>query len=137
MKYKGSCLCREITFEITGEFESFYLCHCKLCRKDTGSAHAANMFSSNAELRWLSGEDKVRTFQFRSTQHIKSFCSICGSAVPNIQMNGTLVVVPAGCLDSDVSLRPQGHIFYSHRANWDNFLDKLSKYDELPDEHKK
>ena len=54
MKYKGSCLCGEITFEIIGEFESFFLCHCERCRKDTGSAHAANLFSSSARLIWLS-----------------------------------------------------------------------------------
>ena len=42
--YSGSCLCGEIRFEIEGEFELFYLCHCEYCRKDTGSAHAANLF---------------------------------------------------------------------------------------------
>jgi hypothetical protein len=42
--YSGSCLCGEIRFEIEGEFERFYLCHCEYCRKDTGSAHAANLF---------------------------------------------------------------------------------------------
>jgi len=40
----GSCLCKKINFEIEGEFDSFYLCHCGRCRKDTGSAHAANFF---------------------------------------------------------------------------------------------
>jgi len=48
--YAGSCLCGEVRFEIEGEFERFYLCHCEFCRKDTGSAHAANLFSSTAAL---------------------------------------------------------------------------------------
>jgi len=82
MKYKGSCLCGEVTFEIEGEFENFFLCHCERCRKDTGSAHAANLFSSTAKLRWLSGEDKAKIFNYRSEGHIKSFCSNCGSALP-------------------------------------------------------
>lgn len=55
MLYKGSCLCDEITFVIEGEFEQFFFCHCERCRKDTGSAHAANLFSSTAKLSWLSG----------------------------------------------------------------------------------
>ena len=55
MIYKGSCLCGEVTFEIEGDFDNFYLCHCERCRKDTGSAHAANLFSSTAKLKWLSG----------------------------------------------------------------------------------
>jgi hypothetical protein len=37
-------------------------------------------------LKWVSGEDKITNFTLPSTQHNKSFCSICGSALPNIQM---------------------------------------------------
>ncbi len=131
-KYAGSCLCGEVTFEIEGVFEGFYLCHCDRCRKDTGSAHAANLFSSTAKLRWVTGQEKTRIFDFRSEGHIKSFCTICGSAVPNVQMDGKLLVVPAGSLDSDVDIRPQGHIFYASRANWDVELEKVRKYDKLP-----
>jgi hypothetical protein len=58
MKYKGSCLCGEIIFEIIGEFESFFLCHCERCRKDTGSAHAANLFSSKTSRTYLLGGTK-------------------------------------------------------------------------------
>lgn len=28
MKYLGSCLCGEVTFEVDGDFGDFYLCHC-------------------------------------------------------------------------------------------------------------
>jgi Uncharacterized conserved protein len=134
MKYEGSCLCGAIIFKIEGEFENFYLCHCERCRKDTGSAHAANLFSSTAQLTWLSGQDKARTYDFNSTGHIKSFCSICGSALPNIQMDGALVVVPAGSLDTDVPIRPQGHIFIANKANWDSDLDDVPRFDRLPPE---
>ena len=134
MKYLGSCLCGEVTFEIEGDFENFYLCHCGRCRKDTGSAHAANLFSSTAKLRWLSGQEKTRTFNFRSEGHIKSFCKTCGSALPNIQMNGELLVVPAGSLDTDIEIKPKAHIYYDSRANWDNELEKVFKFNVLPKE---
>ncbi len=133
MDYQGSCLCGAVRFTIKGEFENFYLCHCERCQKDTGSAHAANLFSSTAKLHWLSGEDKVQTFNYKQEGHIKSFCSICGSALPNLQMNGTLLAVPAGCLDTAIPLPPQGHIYYAHRANWDHDLEQVPKFDELPD----
>lgn len=131
-KHTGACLCGKATFEIEGSFERFFLCHCEYCRKDTGSAHAANLFSSTAKLIWLSGENNIKTFDFESSGHIKSFCSKCGSALPNIQINGTLLVVPAGSLDTDVSIVPEGHIYCSHKANWDNDLHKVQKFDELP-----
>lgn len=133
MLYQGSCLCGDVTFTVEGDFENFYLCHCERCRKDTGSAHAANLFSTTAALTWLTGEENVRTYDHLSEGHIKSFCARCGSALPNLQMEGKLLVVPAGCLDSDVPLRPQGHIYCAHKANWDRDLAGLPAYEELPD----
>lgn len=128
----GSCLCGKVNFKIEGDFENFYLCHCKRCRKDTGSAHAANLFSSTAKLSWISGEENVRTFTLPSTQHTKSFCSTCGSALPNLQMEGKLLVVPAGSLDSEFSMMPDAHIFVSSKADWDNDLEKLPMIEKLP-----
>jgi hypothetical protein len=49
--HSGSCLCGAVTFTVEGAFDRFYLCHCSHCRKDTGSAHAANLFASTAALK--------------------------------------------------------------------------------------
>ena len=109
-KNTGSCLCGEVTFEITGPFTTFFLCHCERCRKDTGSAHAANLFSTSAKLTWLSGEQNITTFTLPETRHSKSFCTICGSALP-IQLNKKLIQIPAGSLDSDVTIAPHSAHF--------------------------
>jgi hypothetical protein len=130
--YVGSCLCGEVRFEVIGDFERFFLCHCGRCRKDTGSAHAANLFSSTATLNWVSGEDKIKTFHLPSTRHERSFCSECGSAVPNVQMNGALLVVPAGSLDSALETRPDAHICVASRAEWDRNLEDVPSIEDLP-----
>jgi len=130
--YSGCCLCGAVRFEIEGEFDRFYLCHCQHCRKDTGSAHAANLFSSTATLKWLSGQDNVRRFDLPGTRHSKSFCGTCGSALPRVKMHGTLLVVPAGSLDSDLPLRPDAHLFVSSRASWDEALEELPTFHRLP-----
>jgi len=134
LTYSGSCLCAGIQYEISGEFESFFFCHCRFCRKDTGSAHAANLFSSTAELRWLKGGDRVRTYDHENSGHIKSFCPDCGSALPNLQRGGSLLMVPAGSLDSDLEVVPNGHIYLSQKANWDHRLEDLPRYGTLPGE---
>ena len=131
-KYAGSCLCGEVRFEIEGEFECFYLCHCEYCRKDTGSAHAANLFSSTAALKWVSGESKVSQFNLPATRHSKCFCGTCGSALPMMQMSGQLLVVPAGSLNSEVRIRPNAHIFVSSKAGWDDALEKVPAVDGFP-----
>ncbi|MCV0429494.1 MAG: GFA family protein [Roseibium sp.] len=130
--HAGSCLCGTVKFEIKGEFESFFLCHCKHCQKDTGSAHAANLFSTSAQLSWLAGEDFATAFNLPETRHKKSFCAKCGSAVPNLQMDGKLLVVPAGSLDTAPDLRPNGHIFTASRADWDNNLQDLPAFEKFP-----
>ena len=131
-RYSGSCLCGEVRFEIDGKFEHFYLCHCEYCRKDTGSAHAANLFSSIASLKWISGESNVRRFNLPATRHSKCFCNKCGSALPMMQMEGKLLVVPAGSLNSEIQNRPNAHIFISSKASWDDALDKVPVVSGFP-----
>lgn len=131
-KHVGSCLCGEVRFEVLGEFEQFFLCHCGRCRKGTGSAHAANLFSAAAQLTWLSGQSNVRTFRVPLTRHERSFCSECGSALPSVQADGCLLVVPAGALDSVVELRPNAHICTASSAHWARRLDDVPRFDHLP-----
>lgn len=130
-KHQGSCLCGAVRFEIEGAFERFFLCHCGRCRKGTGSAHAANLFSSRAALRWLSGAQNVKTFAVAGTRHARSFCSACGSALPR-PFAGSALVTPAGSLDSAVDLRPDAHICMSSRADWDHDLEQAPSFDGLP-----
>ncbi len=124
-KHSGSCLCGAVRFEVEGEFERFFLCHCERCRKGTGSAHAANLFSSTATLKWLSGEDQLSSFDLPGTRHGRAFCRTCGSPMPMLRKGGELLRVPAGSLNTRVELRPTAHIFMASRANWDESLESV------------
>jgi hypothetical protein len=129
-QHLGSCLCGAVRFKVGGSFERFYLCHCAHCRKDTGSAHAANLFSSTAKLEWLSGQDKVRCFNLPQTRHTRCFCAVCGSALP--YASEKLLVVPAGSLDTDLTILPDGNIFTASRAPWDHNLASATSYEAFP-----
>lgn len=131
-KHSGSCLCGAVRFDIEGAFERFFLCHCEHCRKDTGSAHAANLFSSSATLKWASGEEQITQFTLPGTRHSRSFCRVCGSALPMMQMNGALLVVPAGSLNSEVGIEPDAHIFVASKASWDEALESVPRIAKLP-----
>ncbi|WP_088329415.1 GFA family protein [Lacimicrobium sp. SS2-24] len=130
-EHLGTCLCGTVTFTIQGDFDCFYLCHCRHCQKDTGSAHGANLFSQSAQLTWLSGAQAVTSFTLNGTRHSKSFCQHCGSALPNTQAEGMLVV-PAGCLDTPVALLPSAHLFCASKAAWETDLDRVPCYEKLP-----
>lgn len=129
-KHQGSCLCGAVQFEIDGAFEHFFLCHCSRCRKGSGSAHGANLFATQANFAWLSGEDKVTSFALAGTRHARSFCSTCGAALPSVQ--GPLLVVPAGSLDTPVMKRPDAHLCTASRADWDSELERVASFEALP-----
>jgi len=131
-KYLGSCLCGTVRFEIEGSFKNFFLCHCQYCRKDSGSAHAANLFAPQGRLTWLAGQENTTTFTLPTTRHKKSFCNTCGSALPTTQREGQLLVVPAGSLDSDVDIEPKAHIFCASKANWDTGFTDTPRFEKLP-----
>lgn len=126
----GSCLCGTARFGFEGPIDRFYLCHCLHCRKGSGSAHGANLFSSTGRLTWLSGQDSVRVYHLPGTRHTKAFCTLCGSALPHA--TGGMVVVPAGSLDTALTHRPDAHLFFAGKAEWDHDLGDLPAFDALP-----
>ena len=130
---RGSCNCGAVRFELAAPPAMMGTCHCSRCRKDTGSAHAANLFSSKASLDWLAGEASVKTYRLAGTQHEKSFCIECGSALPGREAGGAFIAVPVGSLDTPVSIRPTAHICFASRAEWDEGLADVAKLDGLPD----
>ncbi|MBE7637318.1 aldehyde-activating protein [Sneathiella sp. P13V-1] len=129
--HKGSCLCGAVTFDITGEFQQFFLCHCHRCQKGSGSAHGANLFSTEAKLKWLTGEDQITTFNVKGTRHTRSFCKTCGAVMPITQ--GDLLVVPAGTLDTPVDIKLNGHLFMKDAASWEECLTDAPRFEEFPE----
>ena len=116
---KGSCLCGQISWTVKGPFEVFHLCHCSRCRKGTGSAHAANIFTRPENITWHSGEALIKRFDLPEAERFsKCFCTHCGSPVPYLSRTGQYLLIPAGTLDDDPGISPRDHIFWADRANW-------------------
>ena len=115
----GGCLCGRVRFEVEGPFDFFHLCHCSQCRRSTGSAHAANIFTRPDRLSWLSGEDLVKRYVPDEPDVIsKAFCTHCGSLVPYTSLHSGRLIIPAGSLDEDPGIRPNDNIFWADRAPW-------------------
>ena len=132
-KVTGSCLCRTVRYEITGNMGVFQYCHCSRCRKVTGSAHAANMFVAPEDFHWSSGEDYVRRYDPEFTKYFANcFCRKCGSTLPWLSKSGKVIIVPAGTLDEDPGIRPDKNIFCGSRANWYTSAGLLPEFDEGP-----
>ncbi len=116
---RGACLCGKVSFRLKGIAEAFYLCHCKRCRKATGTAHAANIFTEPGNIEWLSGEQNTRRYQVPEAKSFsRVFCTNCGSGVPYINRAGTRLIIPAGSLDTPIGFTPNCNIFWGSKVEW-------------------
>lgn len=136
MQYKkisGSCLCGEVNYEFTGPIKVFQYCHCNRCQKITGTAHASNIIIDPDHFKWIKGENNVGRYELPEAKHFaSSFCKKCGSTLPWITQSKKAMIVPAGTLDNDPTIKPMHNIFYTDKACWYENVDDLVKYDELP-----
>jgi hypothetical protein len=63
-RLSGSCLCGSVRYQISGKAVRFYHCHCRRCRKATGTGHASNLLVTPlASLTWLAGEELLRRYE--------------------------------------------------------------------------
>lgn len=133
VKLQGGCLCEAIRFEVNGDPERFYHCHCSRCRKSSGTGHATNLFVSNSTLVFTSGESFLTRFKVPGAERFtRQFCSNCGSPVARFvpEING--VVIPAGSIDDEIPMTPQARIFWDSRATWSCDGDSIPRFSEYP-----
>lgn len=115
---KGSCLCETIKFRMKDDFSRFFFCHCKQCRKLTGAACAANLFTSPDNIEWIKGKEKISLYEHKTRNFFNAFCSSCGSRLPMLHKCGLILVVPVGCLESEPSKVVDANIFIEEKESW-------------------
>ncbi len=126
---EGSCLCGGVRWGIDEPPTSLSHCHCSICRKAHGAAFATFASAPCAQFHWLAGQDQIAHYQ-SSPGFTRSFCSRCGSVVPEQAPEGEHEMdLPAGCFDDDPVTRPSRHIFVASKAPWHPIEDDLPRYD--------
>jgi len=130
--HRGSCLCGTVTYEIDGDIGPGYYCHCKRCRKASGSIMAANALIDPASLRITSGAEDLRTYFAESTGLERRFCAHCGSPIVSYRPVTGRTAIRLGSLDSEPPRGPGAHIFVASRAAWENLDEDLPCHAEFP-----
>ena len=130
----GSCLCNSVQYEINGEAQHFYHCHCQQCRKATGTGHASNLLvTPESSLSWKAGEALLQHYNAPEEKRFyKCFCSHCGSPMPKVEPQLGVVVIPAGSLNEEPPMQPGARIFQGSKAQWSCGGDHLPAYAAYP-----
>lgn len=133
VQLRGRCLCGAVTYQVSGPFNMMVHCHCSMCRKHHGSAFATFVGAPLMGFKWLSGQDQIVSYA-SSEKGRRCFCKHCGSVAPALIEEMDLALIPAGNLDGDPQIRPQGHVFVGSKAPWYKITDDLPQHEEFPPE---
>ena len=124
---RGSCLCGALTYEVDGEYDGVWLCHCSNCRKASGGTGNAILVVMRENFRWITGEDHRQTYELRPTYSITR-CKTCGTPLP-AEEDETHVYLTAGTLDDPLDVGIKNHIFWGSRSDWERDMDHTAYFD--------
>jgi hypothetical protein len=129
---RGTCLCRDVRFEITGKLSRASHCHCSMCRKQHGAAFGTYAAVNAADFRIVSGENRIA--RYRSSPGVtRTFCTRCGSTLQWLrETTPEIVDVALGVLDDDPGVRPSHHLFVGSKAPWHEITDHLPQHPTVP-----
>lgn len=130
--YAGSCLCGGIQYEVRGPLGDIIQCHCRRCRKATGTAFATNSPIAQADFYLLQGQQLLKSFT-TTTGVSRNFCSKCGSPIYSVKADLPDVYrLRIGSLDTPIEQKPTCHFYVGSKAEWEDLHDTLAQYHERP-----
>jgi hypothetical protein len=125
---RGSCLCGALSYEIEGELDGVWMCHCSNCRKTSGGMGNTILIVPRERFRWRTGEDHRVTYAPRPTYSITR-CKTCGTPLP-AEEDETNIYVTAGTLDEPLGAGIKSHIFYGSKADWERDAEEVRYFVE-------
>jgi hypothetical protein len=123
----GHCLCKAVCFEVEGEAQQSYHCHCESCRRSTSSPFTSYLTVRKSQLRWTA----VRPVTYQSSSGvIRSFCGQCGSPMAyTSETRPDDIDLFAASLEIPESFNPEFHDFWSEKLPWVSVDDGLPQRD--------
>lgn len=126
--YKGSCLCGDVSYELSGELREPVACHCSQCRKTSGHYWAATQvakkdfaLTESKGLKWYKSSDYAK----------RGFCKSCGSSLFWDMAKEEFISIAAGTLESPTGLNIGKHIFCADKGDYyeiEEGVIQLDKY---------
>jgi hypothetical protein len=127
--YKGSCLCAEVTFHVTGFSQQAANCYCSMCRKFHGAAYGTLVSVSGLE--FLTGKAQLKEF-IANNGTTRTFCNQCGSSIGFCVKDAKLeqMEVAIALFDEDIPVKIDAHIYTNYKSCWTDITDPLPQFSE-------
>ncbi len=113
----GSCLCGQVSFEISAAIRNARYCHCSKCRKFSGTAYAAWGLVRSEEFKLTS--PSVSVAKYNSGGGARVFCANCGSPLWFEPENmPAFRGIPLGVIDAGEVAPPEMHVWTKSMVSW-------------------
>ena len=116
-RYRGSCLCGQIVFDVTGFSDEVAACHCTMCRKFHGAAFGTLVEVQG--LRWLSGKALLKDYA-GDNGTVRKFCNHCGTSLAFLArgLGDDQLELAISMFDDEIPIKIDVHIYTDYKANW-------------------
>jgi hypothetical protein len=121
MSLIAECCCGECKIEIKGSPELHGLCHCKNCRKRTGSAFGISTYFNKSQVVGMFGNTTVYRLHNTEQNHDQErhFCSYCGTTLYwHISTLPEKIGIAGGCFIEASLGEPTYSANDSQKCNW-------------------
>jgi len=125
---KGSCLCGEVTFHLTGGLRNSVACHCIQCRKTSG--HYVSATQVGPEQLRVTRDETLSWYQ-SSPEARRGFCNRCGSSLfwqHDADQGATSVM--SGTIDGATGITTEKHIFVADKGDYYEIADGAPQHDQ-------
>ncbi|KAJ9473474.1 hypothetical protein DIPPA_28194 [Diplonema papillatum] len=122
-RYRASCYCGEVKYDVRADPVDAKVCHCKACQKLHGAPMQWAAIFHKKDVRLISGFDSLRFYNSENgahtrTQPCKVSCSQCGSLVADEGRRMWLSFPSLFDFEgaTPAAFKPTCHIFYGARV---------------------
>ena len=125
---EGGCLCGAVRYQVRGKPTNTMICHCRTCRRATGSPVVAWLTFAKADFEVTTGA----LAEFRSSPPVRrGFCGTCGTPLTYSHRESPDSIDITTCsLDEPQAFPPTHHSWLSDDVGWVRFGDGLPEFQE-------
>ena len=121
----GSCNCKAVTFEVTGQVWSTSNCHCGQCRKQSGNHWASTCVEAadiqiNGDVTWFASSETAK----------RGFCGTCGCNLFWQHNDETSLSFSLGAIDGPTGLTIEKHIFVADKGDYYDIAGDAPQHDQ-------
>jgi hypothetical protein len=129
---EGGCQCGEIRYRLTGGPVFLTICHCRECKRQSGSA-----FGMSLRMRWndVQVTGKPRTWARLADggqEVVCAFCETCGTRVWHDPAAPGFVHIKPGTLDDFSTLAPAYESFTVRKSSWLHLDGIKASFERMP-----